>query len=70
MKSLKYVTAYLYGSIGNDIYMKIPNGFKLLEAYNINSREIYLIKLNKSLYRLKQSFRMWYNRLSEFLLKE
>ena len=28
------------------------------------------IKLHRSLYRLKQSGRMWYNRLSEYLLKE
>ena len=50
--------------------MKIPEGFKLPEAYNMNSLKIYSIKLNKSLYGLKQSGRKWYNRLSEFLLKE
>ena len=36
------VTAYLNGSLDNDIYMKIPEGFKLPKAYNMNSREIYL----------------------------
>lgn len=41
------VTAYLYGSLDNDIYMKIPQGFKLPEAYNKNFRKIYSIKLNK-----------------------
>ena len=50
--------------------MKISKGFKLPKAYNMNSREVYLIKLNKSLDELKQSGRMWYNWLSEFLLKE
>ena len=50
--------------------MKIPEGFKLPEAYNMNSLKIYSIKLNKSLYGLKQSGHMWYNWLSEFLLKE
>ncbi|XP_057247501.1 secreted RxLR effector protein 161-like [Beta vulgaris subsp. vulgaris] len=60
------VTAYLYGPLDNDIYMKVPEGFKLPEAANSNSREHYCIKLNRSLYRLKQSGRMWYNRLTRF----
>ncbi|KAL6329080.1 hypothetical protein AAG906_007370 [Vitis piasezkii] len=64
------VTTYLYGSIDTDIYMKIPEGFKLPEATNLKPRNMYLIKLQRSLYGLKQSERMWYNRLSEYLLKE
>ena len=70
MRLMDVVTTYSYSSLDNDIYMKIPEGCKLFEAYNKNSREIYSIKLNKSLYGLKQSDHMWYNRLSEFLLKE
>jgi len=30
-------TTYLYGSIDNDVYMKILEGFKMHEAYNLNS---------------------------------
>jgi hypothetical protein len=63
------VIAYLYGPLDNDIYMKIPKGYKMPEAYNSKSRNIYSIKLQRSLYGLKQSRRMWYNRLSEYLLK-
>ena len=40
------------------------------EALNTKPQEMYSIKFQKSLYGLKQSGRMWYNRLSEFLLKE
>ena len=31
---------------------------------------MYLIKLQRSLYGFKQSSRMWYNHLSQYLLKE
>ncbi|GKC87238.1 copia protein [Tanacetum coccineum] len=70
MRLMDVVTAYLYGSLDTEIYMKLPEGFKLPETCKISSREKYAIKLNKSLYGLKQSGRMWYNRLSEYLLKE
>ncbi|WJZ93913.1 hypothetical protein VitviT2T_012812 [Vitis vinifera] len=69
MRLMDVITAYLYGSMDNDIYMKIPEGFKLPDA-NKKPRIMYSIKLQRSLYGLKQSGRMWYNRLSEYLLKE
>ncbi|GKC47650.1 retrovirus-related pol polyprotein from transposon TNT 1-94, partial [Tanacetum coccineum] len=64
---LAEMTAYLYGSLDSEIYMKLP---ERSESCKNMSREKYAIKLNKSLYGLKQSRRMWYNRLSEYLLKE
>ena len=64
------VTAYLYGPLDRDIYMKIPEGLKLLATHNSGPRELYSIKLCRSLYGLKQSGRMWYNRLSEYLLRK
>jgi hypothetical protein len=45
--------------------MKVPEGIKVP---NEEERNIYSVKLQKSLYGLKQSGRMWYNRLSNFLL--
>ena len=51
-----------------DIYMKILEGLKMLEAYT--PRNLYSIKLQRSLYDLKQSSRTWYNRLSEYLIKK
>ncbi|KAK2389045.1 putative mitochondrial protein [Trifolium repens] len=70
MRMMDVVTTYLYGSLVSDIYMKLPEGFNFPNANSLESREGYSIKLNKSLYGLKQSGRMWYNRLSEYLLKE
>ena len=70
MRLMDVITAYLYGSIDSDIYMKIPEGFKLPEAVSTKPRSMLSIKLQRSLYGLKQSGRMWYNRLSEYLLKE
>ena len=70
LRLMDVVTAYLYGSLDSDIYMKLPEGFHLPETYKSDSRDKYSIKLNKSLYGLKQSGRMWYNRLSDYLLKE
>ena len=68
MQLMDVVTAYLYGSLDSDIYMKVPDGIQIPNP-NAN-RNMYCVKLQKSLYGLKQSGRMWYNRLSEFLLKK
>ena len=70
MRLMGVITTYLYGSIDNDIYIKIPEGFTLLEVVNEKPRSMCSIKLQRSMYRLKKSERMWYNRLSEYLLKE
>ena len=70
MQLMDVVTAYLYGSLDNDIYMKIPEGCKMPEMYKHTSQSMYSIKLQRSLYGLKQSGCMWYNHLSEYLLKE
>ena len=69
MRLMDVVTAYLYGSLDNDIYMKIPEGYRMPEAYNSKFRSMYSIKLQRSLYGLKQSGRIWYNRFSQYLLK-
>ena len=68
MRLMDIVTAYLYGSSDFDIFMKIPEGYKMHEAYTL--RNLFSIKLQRSLYGLKQSDRMWYKRLSEYLIKE
>ena len=67
---ISVVTVYLYGSLNNDIYMKIPEGLKVPKASDSSSQEQYSVKLNKFIYGLKQLGRMRYNRLNEYLLKE
>ena len=58
------VTAYLYGSLDSNMY-KVSDGISIPNPKE--NRNMYCVKLQKSLYGLKQSGRMWYNRLSEFL---
>jgi hypothetical protein len=59
MQLMDVVTAYLYGSLDSDIYMKVPDGIDIPNQ-KVN-RNMYCVKLQKSLYGLKQSGRMWYN---------
>jgi hypothetical protein len=40
------------------------------EAFYDKPRSVYSIKLQKYLYGLKQSSRMWYNHLNEYLLEK
>ena len=70
MQLMDLVTTYLYASIDTNVYMKIPEGFKLPEVMNSKPRSMYSIKLQRSLYGLKQFGRIWYNSLSQYLLKE
>jgi hypothetical protein len=68
MQMMDIVTAYLYGSLDSGIYMKVPDGLRVSDAKS--NRNMYSVKLQRALYGLKQSGQMWYNRLSEFLLKK
>jgi hypothetical protein len=64
------VTAYLYESLDSDIYIYIKV-FDGISVPNMHAnRNMYCVKLVKSLYGLKQSKRMWYNRLKEFHLNK
>ena len=57
IKLMDMVTAYLYGNLDSDIYMKVPEGIPALNQDRAN-RNLYSVKLRKSLYGLKQSGRM------------
>ena len=52
MQLMDVVTAYLYGSLDSEIYMKVPEGISIPD--NKANRNMYCVKLQKSLYGLKQ----------------
>ena len=61
VRYLDIETAFLYGNLNGELYIKQPEGF---EDYNFPD---YVCKLKKSIYGLKQSPRCWYNLLEEYL---
>nr|GEZ59472.1 retrovirus-related Pol polyprotein from transposon TNT 1-94 [Tanacetum cinerariifolium] len=56
-------TAFLHGSLKEDVYVCQPEGF--IDAENPS----HVYKLKKALYGLKQAPRAWYDELSTFLLQ-
>ncbi|KAI1005911.1 hypothetical protein K3495_g2304 [Podosphaera aphanis] len=56
-------TAFLYGKIEEEIYVEQPDRLDALQDKN------RVCKLNRALYGLKQSPRVWYQRLATFLKK-
>ena len=48
MRLMNVITTYLYGSIDNDIYMKILEGFKLPGANSTKPCSMCSIKLQRS----------------------
>ena len=67
MQLMDVLTAYLYGSLDSEMYIRVPEGLKI-PGPNQN-RNMFSVRLQRSLYGLKQSGRMWFNRLSNFLLE-
>ncbi|KAG8479441.1 hypothetical protein CXB51_029725 [Gossypium anomalum] len=57
-------TAFLHGELEEEIYMTQPKGYEDAGGRN------WVCKLNKSLYRLKQSPRQWYKRFDNFMRKQ
>jgi hypothetical protein len=66
MQMMDVVTAYLYGNLDKEIYMSVPPGIKFEQGV-FNKP---CVKLQRSLYGLKQAGRMWFNRLSDYLAKQ
>ena len=62
MIQLDVKTAFLYGTLEEEIYMKQPEGF------TIPGKEEEVCRLVKSLYGLKQASRVWNVKFNEFIL--
>ena len=68
MRLVDVVTAYLYGDLHTEIYMKVSDNLSLPNSSDSKPRNAYAIRLRRSLYRLKQSGRIWYTHLSDYLI--
>jgi hypothetical protein len=64
VEQLDVDTAYLYGTLQETNYMRLPQGFEEVDE----NGDLLVAKLIKSLYGLHQSGREWYKVLCEFLL--
>lgn len=54
-------TTFLIGELKEEVYIEQPEGFV---AHN---KEIYVCRLKRMLYRLKQVPRAWYERIDTYL---
>ena len=54
-------TTFLHGDLEEEIYMKQPEGFA------VKGKKELVCKLKKSLYGLKQSRKMWYQKFDAFI---
>lgn len=55
-------TAFLHGTLDETVYMEQPEAFIEID------KESKVLKLNKAIYGLKQSSRVWYERVESFLI--
>ena len=61
VKQINVKTAFLYDNVQETIYVWQPDDF--------NKNDIKVCKLNKTLYKLKQSLRIWYQHFSKYIKK-
>ncbi len=64
-KSIDFVLAFPQADLEVPVYMELPLGF---EAPLNGNRKIYVLRLNKSLYGLKQAGCNWFEKLHNGLL--
>ena len=56
-------TAFLHGSLKEEVYVERPLGFK------VQDRDTHVYRFKKYLYELKQAPRAWYERIDSYLMK-
>jgi len=60
-----FTGAYLNAILSKRIYLSLPKGFSNLNMFNEN----LILELNKSLYGLRESGRLWYESIAALLIK-
>lgn len=64
--------AYLNADIDKELFIRIPKKVKDIWNRKFNKEKLFnetIVKLNKALYGLPESSRLWYNHIKSFLLK-
>ena len=67
-KSIDFVLALPQADIDIDICMELPEG--MIPVGNESNSHLYILKLNKILYGLKQASQNWYKKLKQSLLDQ
>ncbi len=67
LKSIDFVLAFPQAELDVDVYMELPAGVNPVDVSDKNRRR-YVLKLNKSLYGLKQAGYNWFKKLCEGLI--
>ena len=67
-KAIDFVLAFPQADLDVDIWMYLPAGFQVDGQTEDDSDRRYLLKLNKSLYGLKQASFNWYEKLKTGLI--
>ena len=63
LEQLDVPTAFLNADLDEDVYMQLPEGYRV-------GKDGLVLRLKKSLYGLKQSPRNWYIRVSTYILEQ
>ena len=63
-KQVDYANAFIQAALKEDVYVELPKEFS-----QADQDQDFVLKLNKSLYGLKQALLVWFERLRDGLLE-